>query len=131
MWGRALCLYLLVGMGCSLDCPVQPVAPPTPPSPPPFVREYVTVTGYCTGKPCTRYNHGITRSGDTARNGICAADWSVYPQGTEFIVPGYGYCIVRDTGNRVQGKVVDLWFSSAREARQWGRRVLTIWRING
>lgn len=98
-------------------------------TPTPFEREYVTTTGYCNGPPCTNTTHGITRSGSKASHGTCAADWSVYPRGTEFIIPGYGYCRIEDTGRLVKGKIVDLYFNSANEARQWGRRVQQVWRV--
>ena len=100
-------------------------------NPVPFEREYVTTTGYCNGPPCTNTTHGITKAGTRAGVGTCAADWTVYPLGTEFIIPGYGYCRVEDTGRLVKGKVVDLFFNSAAEARQWGRRVQQVWRVNG
>lgn len=95
----------------------------------PFTREYVVTTGYCNGPPCTNTTHGITKSGDKARVGTCAADWTVFPQGTELIVPGYGYCRVADTGRLIKGRAIDLYFDSVLEARQWGHRVQHVWRV--
>ena len=137
-----ICLLTLLGLG--LWGEKHPPLPtktaewlelrlPPPKSPvanAPFEREYVTTTGYCNGPPCTNTTHGITKSGIRADHGVCAADWDVYPRGTEFIVPGYGYCRVEDTGRLIKGKVVDLYFNSASEARQWGRRVHQVWRVN-
>ena len=38
-------------------------------------------------------------------------------------LPGYGYATVEDRGGAIKGPHrLDLWFSSAREARQWGRK---------
>lgn len=93
-------------------------------------KELVVVTGYCNGPPCTNTTHGITKSGARVRLGYCAADWTVYPKGTEFIIPGYGYCKVMDTGRIVKGRHLDLYFLSADEARVWGRQVLWVRRIH-
>lgn len=95
----------------------------------PLHKELVVTTGYCNGPPCTNTTHGITKSGYKVRLGYCAADWSIYPKGTEFIVPGYGYCKVMDTGRLVKGRHLDLYFHSAQEARAWGRQVVWARRI--
>ena len=66
---------------------------------------------------------GITASGTRAHRGTAAADTKFYPFGTVLYVPGYGYATVEDRGGAIKGPHrLDLWFSSAREARQWGRK---------
>lgn len=74
---------------------------------------------------------GVTASGTTAKRGTIAADTAHYPFGTIMFVPGYGYGTVEDRGGDIKGPHrLDLWFSTAKEARQWGRRKnvsVTVW----
>ncbi len=66
---------------------------------------------------------GQTASGGIAKKGTIAADTSYYPFGTIMYVPGYGWGTVEDRGGDIKGpNRLDLWFSSEREARKWGRR---------
>lgn len=88
----------------------------------------VTTTGYCPGPPCVtgRWADGYTATGKRVRVGHCAADWSHFPPGTKFRVPGYGPCVVEDSGRLVKGRHLDLYFRTAREAREWGRQQTTV-----
>ena len=74
---------------------------------------------------------GITASGKKAHRGTAAADTAHYPFGTVLYVPGYGYATVEDRGGAIKGPHrLDLWFSSRREALQWGRKKnlpVTVW----
>lgn len=55
--------------------------------------------------------------------GSVAADTKYYPFGSEFEIPGYGVGRVEDRGASVKGpRRVDIYFSSRREALQWGRK---------
>jgi 3D (Asp-Asp-Asp) domain-containing protein len=85
--------------------------------------EVVVTTGYCRTYPCVNKGreHGITKRGDRAEPGTCAADWKVFPAGSWFYITGYGLCQVTDTGRLVKGKHLDLFFNTEREARNWGR----------
>lgn len=88
--------------------------------------EDVKTTGYCAGPPCVdaKWADGKTASGTDAKRGVCAADWSVFPKGTVFDIPGYGLCRVEDTGNPdyVNGRHLDLFFETEAEAWEWGVR---------
>ena len=73
---------------------------------------------------------GITASGTKARRGTAAADTKYYPFGTVLYVKGYGWARVEDRGGAIKGpEKLDLWFSTEREARLWGRRkvAVTVW----
>jgi 3D (Asp-Asp-Asp) domain-containing protein/DNA repair exonuclease SbcCD ATPase subunit len=78
----------------------------------------VTATGYAMG--------GTTAAGLPVGWGTVAVDPSVIPLGTRLTIPGYGQGVAADTGAAVQGAAIDLWFPTVREARAWGRRVITI-----
>ena len=74
---------------------------------------------------------GVTASGAKARHGTAAADTAFYPFGTVLYVPGYGWARVEDRGGAIKGPgKLDLWFSTEREARRWGRQKnvrVTVW----
>jgi len=88
----------------------------------------VTTTGYCPNYPCVapKWADGLTATGKRVRVGHCASDWTYFPPGTTFFVPGYGPCVVEDSGNLVVGRHLDLYFPTEWEARQWGRQTTTV-----
>ncbi|MGC2129910.1 MAG: ubiquitin-like domain-containing protein [Candidatus Aquilonibacter sp.] len=80
-------------------------------------------TPYCTG--CS----GITATGRPAGHGIVAVDPRVIPLGTRLYIPGYGYAIAGDTGGAIVGYRIDLGYTSYRDAMQFGRRAVTVYRL--
>lgn len=58
--------------------------------------------------------------------GTAAVDTDVFPFGTEFLVPGYGYAIARDTGGAVIGKHIDIVTKDCPTAWNWGSRHLIV-----
>ncbi|MCX7010668.1 MAG: 3D domain-containing protein [Kiritimatiellaeota bacterium] len=69
---------------------------------------------------------GITASGKHAGRGTIAADTDVLAMKTQLYVPGYGYGTVEDTGGAIQGRRLDLFFSTHEQARQWGVKKLNV-----
>lgn len=63
-----------------------------------------------------------TASGMTTFVGMVAVDPKVIPLGTKIYVEGYGIAIAGDTGGAIKGNIVDLFFNSARECREFGRQ---------
>jgi len=55
-----------------------------------------------------------------ARPGTIAIDRAIFPMGTRFYIPGYGWGIARDTGGAIKGKHLDLFFYLHSSARHWG-----------
>ena len=72
---------------------------------------------------------GITASGFRAGHGVVAVDPRVIPLGTHLFIPGYGPAIAGDTGGAIVGNRIDLGFNSLRDAFQFGRRTVTVYRI--
>ena len=72
---------------------------------------------------------GITASGYRAGHGIVAVDPRVIPLGTRLYIPGYGAAIAGDTGGAIVGNRIDLGFNSLRDAFQFGRRSVTVYRL--
>lgn len=134
-WKRILIaaglLYLLVIARCHLVMP--------PLRSPDAVMQMKT-TGYCACGTCCSWHiswyglpvHstgprkgkfkvvGQTASGHMARPGTVAVDPDLFPMGTKFYIPGYGFGIARDTGGAVKGRHLDLFFWLHASAMQWG-----------
>lgn len=77
----------------------------------------VALTAYCL--------RGLTRRDHYVRQGIVAADPSVFPLGryVEIYVGSeyYGRFLVDDTGRAIKGNILDIWTPTCREARVFGR----------
>ncbi len=78
----------------------------------------ISLTQYC--------NHGETRRGRIARQGIVAADPRIFPLARYvevFLGDKYlGRYLVDDTGGNVLGATLDIWTPSCGEAQRFGRR---------
>lgn len=60
-------------------------------------------------------------------DGTIAADTKYYPFGTRMYVPGYGWGVVEDRGGAIKGaRRIDLYFSSHRQALEWGRKKIAV-----
>ena len=87
----------------------------------------VVVTGYCSCPVCCGPNAaGVTASGKKAQVGTIAADTSIFPFGTKLNIPGYGDGVVEDTGSRVKGYRIDVWFPTHEAAVKWGSREMFV-----
>ena len=83
---------------------------------------YFSCTGRHPGDPL----FGITASGLPVEHGIAAVDRSVIPLGTRLYVEGYGFALAADVGSGIRGYKIDLFMYTLAEARQWGRRTVTV-----
>jgi 3D (Asp-Asp-Asp) domain-containing protein len=63
---------------------------------------------------------GITRTGTRVRRGVAAVDPDVVPLGSRLYVEGYGLAVAEDTGGKIKGDRVDLFFPDREEALQFG-----------
>src|ERR1051326_4756043 len=106
---------------------VRVPAAPEPPRPTIVPRETeqmaFTATAYC--------HHGKTASGVHTTEGIVAADPDVLPIGTRIRISGLtrgrdGVYRVMDTGTRVQGRRIDVFVTSCREAKRFGRQTVRV-----
>ncbi|OXM13246.1 hypothetical protein CGZ75_22865 [Paenibacillus herberti] len=110
-------------------------APASKPATKPVKSISVLATGYTagiesTGKKPGHRLYGITRSGVKVRRGqvsTIAADTRVLPIGTILYVPGYGYSVVADTGSKIKGHRIDLYFDTTKQVySQWGKKQVTV-----
>lgn len=80
-----------------------------------------------TGKRPGDKGYGITASGTKAAKGTVAVDPKVIPLGSKLYIEGYGYATALDTGGAIKGNKIDLFYDSLYEAKQFGRRTLTVY----
>lgn len=73
---------------------------------------------------------GITALGFHAGHGVVAVDPRVIPLGTRLYIPGYGIAVAGDTGGAIIGRRIDLGFNSLRDALQFGRRPVRVYRLH-
>ncbi|MBF0318906.1 MAG: 3D domain-containing protein [Nitrospirae bacterium] len=88
------------------------------------------VTAYePSAKSCGKWaKFGITRSGTTPnRLRTVAVDPKVIPIGSLVYIEGIGWRVAEDTGSRVKGKIIDVFFESVKEAREFGRQKKTVY----
>jgi 3D (Asp-Asp-Asp) domain-containing protein len=97
-------------------------------APAPATRRRFTVTAYCKGR--------TTASGVNVQRGIAAADPDLLPVGSVIQIDRLGerydgIYTVMDTGPKVQGRHVDIYVWSCREAVQIGRQetLMTVLRL--
>jgi 3D (Asp-Asp-Asp) domain-containing protein len=74
---------------------------------------------------CSR-NTARTASGTVAGPGTIAVDTRVFPFGTRFYIPGYGYGRATDTGGSIRGQHIDLAMRSCSRALAWGSRTVMV-----
>lgn len=98
----------------------------------------MTATAYdlsyeSTGKqPGDKY-YGITASGTKARPGVVAVDPRVIPLGTRLYIESldgsrdYGFAVAEDKGGAIKGNKIDLFFETASEVRNFGRRQVKVY----
>lgn len=128
---------LLFAAGCAT------VRPPVGRQP---VERLMVVTGYCPCQECCDWHRnwllrpvyssgplkgqrkevGVTASGVRAKHGTIAADTRSYPFGTVMKIEGYGVGRVEDQGGAIKGDHIDLFFSSHRDAMEWGKRYMRV-----
>lgn len=87
----------------------------------------VQATGYSNVDDATGGGN-ITASGTQVGVGTIAVDTNVIPLGTKVYIPQFGRVFTAlDTGGAVKGNIIDIFFTSGDEARQWGRRTIEIY----
>jgi 3D (Asp-Asp-Asp) domain-containing protein len=72
---------------------------------------------------------GMTAIGRRAGHGIVAVDPRIIPIGTHLYIPGYGLAIAGDTGGDIVGNRIDLGFDSNRDAMNFGRQDIKVYRL--
>ena len=87
----------------------------------------VLATAYCPCRRCCgRYADGVTAIGRNAYTMGVAVDRKVIPLRSTVKIPGYGTVEADDVGGAIKRNRIDVRFATHAEARQWGRKKITI-----
>ena len=85
----------------------------------------VQATAYSTNNPSLG-THTATGIDLRSNPKVIAVDPNVIPLGSKVWVEGYGTAIAGDTGGAINGKKIDIHFSSYEKARSFGRKTVRI-----
>lgn len=80
------------------------------------------ITAYCSCSKCCGKNaaHGLTRTGTRPEAGrTISVDPKVIPLGSKVTINGHDY-IAEDTGSAIHGNIIDMYFDTHQEAKQFG-----------
>ena len=94
-----------------------------------YLGEFI-VTAYCNGSCCCgKWSGGACKNGEYPQQGITVAcDPNVIPLNTYIEIEGYGMRKCQDTGSKIIGNRLDLYFSSHREALKFGKKTLKVYK---
>lgn len=68
----------------------------------------------------------ITRSGLPVGPGTVAVDPKIIPLCSVLWVEGYGYGVALDTGGKIKGRRLDVFFDNLKDALEWGVREVRV-----
>ena len=79
---------------------------------------YFVASGYSADDPAQGTN-STTATGSEVREGIIAVDPDIIPLGTEVEIKDMGVFTAEDTGGKIKGNRLDIYFDSKREAKTY------------
>lgn len=85
---------------------------------------YFVATGY-SANDSTQGTDNITATGKEVYEGVIAVDPRIIPLGTTVEIKDLGKFIAEDTGGKIKGNRIDIYFNSKKEAKKFGRQ--NIW----
>jgi 3D (Asp-Asp-Asp) domain-containing protein len=85
---------------------------------------YFVATGYSANDP-TQGTNDITATGKEIEKGMIAVDTKIIPLGTKIEIKDMGFFVAEDTGGKIKGNRIDIYFDTKEEAKDFGRK--TIW----
>jgi 3D (Asp-Asp-Asp) domain-containing protein len=86
---------------------------------------YFMATGYSANDPEQGTNN-ITATGKEIKKGMIAVDPKIIPLGTEVEIKDMGLFTAEDTGGRIKGNRIDIYFETKEQAEQFGRQVIWV-----
>lgn len=84
---------------------------------------YFVATGYSANDPAQGTNN-ITATGKEIQTGMIAVDKKVIPLGTKVEIKDLGNFVAEDTGGKIRGNRIDIYFKTKEEAKNFGRQVI-------
>jgi 3D (Asp-Asp-Asp) domain-containing protein len=82
---------------------------------------YFIATGYSANDP-VQGTDSITATGKEICEGVIAVDPKVIPLGVEVEIKNIGTFIAEDTGSKIKGNRIDIYFGTKQEAKEFGKR---------
>ena len=86
---------------------------------------YFIATGYSANDPAQGTNN-ITATGKEIKTGMIAVDKKIIPLGTKVEIKDFGVFTAEDTGEKIRGNRIDIYFETKEEAKNFGRKVIWV-----
>ena len=86
---------------------------------------YFVATGYSANDSLQGTNN-ITATGKEIKKGMIAVDSKIIPLGTRIEIKDIGVFVAEDTGGKIKGNRIDIYFETREEAKEFGRQVIWI-----
>ena len=86
---------------------------------------YFVATGYSANDPLQGTNN-ITATGKEIKEGMIAVDRKIIPLGTRIEIKDIGVFVAEDTGGKIKGNRIDIYFETKEEAKEFGRQVIWV-----
>lgn len=90
---------------------------------------YFIASGY-SANDSVQGTDSITATGKEIKEGMVAVDPGVIPLGTEIEIKDIGTFIAEDTGGKIKGNRIDIFFNSEEEAKEFGRKGIWVKMVN-
>jgi len=90
---------------------------------------YFVASGY-SADDAEQGTDNITATGKEVKEGFIAVDPDIIPLGTEVEIKNMGVFVAEDTGGKIKGNRIDIYFKSKEEAESFGRKGIWIRIIN-
>src|SRR4030066_949305 len=82
---------------------------------------YFVASGYSANDP-VQGTDNVTATGKEAGVGVIAVDPDVIPLGTKVEIKNMGFFTAEDTGGKIKGNRIDIYFDSKKEAEEFGKK---------
>ena len=86
---------------------------------------YFVATGYSANDPLQGTSN-ITATGKEIKKGMVAVDPKIIPLGTQVEIKDMGLFIAEDSGGKIKGNRIDIYFETKEEAKDFGRQVIWV-----
>ena len=90
---------------------------------------YFIATGYSANDPAQGTSN-ITATGKEIKIGMIAVDTKIIPLGTEVEIKDLGIFTAEDTGGKIRGNRIDIYFETREEAKKFGRQIIWVRILN-
>ncbi|HEY4695475.1 MAG TPA: 3D domain-containing protein [Candidatus Hydromicrobium sp.] len=90
---------------------------------------FFVASGYSANDPAQGTDN-VTATGKEIRKGMIAVDPDVIPLGTRIEIKNMGFFTAEDTGGKIKGNRIDIYFDSKKEAEEFGKKGVWVQIIN-